>query len=163
MRAWIGAGTNLGDRDATLRSARESLHGLAATEVTASSSVYESPAWGLSGQPDFLNQVIQVRTSLEPAALLDALQAVERAHGRIRDELWGPRTLDLDILLLDEPAVVEDPRLVVPHRHIAERRFVLVPLAELAAERVVPGTDRTVADLLQACNDKGHVRPFGPR
>src|SRR6185295_12764459 len=109
----------------------------------------ETEPWGVSGQPRFLNAVAEIETDLDPAALLDRLLDVERGLGRVRKEKWGPRTIDLDLLLYGDRTVDSDA-LSVPHPRLHERRFVLEGLAELCPDRTVPGLDRTVRELLEA-------------
>lgn len=140
--AYVGLGSNLGDRRATLRAA------LARLTPRRVSSIVETEPWGRPGQPRFLNCVAEIETPLPPEALLDRLQALEREFGRVRAERWGPRTLDLDLLLYGD-LEIRTPRLVVPHPFLAERRFVLEGLAELCPDRTVPGRGRTVRELLE--------------
>jgi 2-amino-4-hydroxy-6-hydroxymethyldihydropteridine diphosphokinase len=121
---------------------------VAHTRVVARSAVRETDPVG-PPQPRFLNAVVEIETGLEPRALLDAMHAIERDLGRVRAERWGPRTIDLDLLLFGD-RTIDEPDLCVPHPRLAERRFVLEPLAELAPARVPPGTDRTVRQLLEA-------------
>jgi len=147
-RAWIGLGSNLGERRATLEAALRGLDSLPGVQIEAVSSVYESEAIG-PPQPAYLNAVARVGTSLSPFALLGVLHGLEDAAGRVRAERWGPRTLDLDLLLYED-LVLHTARLVVPHPRMAERRFVLVPLAELDPELSHPTLDRTVGELLEA-------------
>lgn len=143
--AYVGLGSNLGDRAASLAGA---LAELAPRRV---SSVVETAPWGLAGQPPFLNAVAEIETRLDPHDLLARLLDLERRAGRVRGpERWGPRTLDLDLLLFGE-RVVDSRDLSVPHPRLAERRFVLEGLAELCPGRAVPGLGRTVAQLLEAC------------
>ena len=159
--AFVGLGANVGDRLAALRAAVGAMAGLDGTEVVAASSVWETEAHVLPGtapQPDHLNAAVHLRTSLSPTALLAALHAIERAAGRDPDApRWAPRPLDLDLLLFGAWTLDADG-LTLPHPRIAARRFVLAPLAELAPDRVVPGLDRTVADLLAATPDTADVR-----
>jgi 2-amino-4-hydroxy-6-hydroxymethyldihydropteridine diphosphokinase len=148
MRAFIAVGTNLGDRWAHLARAARGLAAAPRTALVAASRVFESAPLG-PPQPRYLNAVLEVETSLTPQALLHVTQGLEaRAHRR-RDLRWGPRTLDLDLLLFGD-LEIQERRLALPHPRIASRRFVLAPLAQLAPDRVVPGTGRTVADLLAA-------------
>jgi 2-amino-4-hydroxy-6-hydroxymethyldihydropteridine diphosphokinase len=140
-RAYVGLGANLGDREATIRSALAALPGVAAV-----STLRETEPLGVTDQPRFLNGVAAVETELSPRELLDSLLAVERRLGRERRERWGPRTIDLDLLLYGGEEL-EEPGLTVPHPLLHERRFVLEPLAELAPGLVVPGRGR-VEDLL---------------
>ena len=147
-RAYIGLGGNLGDVSAALASAFVALDALPHTRLLARSSIYRSPPWGMTDQPAFLNAVAALDTALEPAALLAELLRIERAAGRERIGAlrWGPRTLDLDLLLYAD-AVIDQPGLRVPHPHLHERAFVLLPLAEIAPDAIVPGRGR-VADLV---------------
>jgi len=143
----VALGANLGDPVAALRSALRELDALPRTKLERASPFVRSPSIGAPG-PDYVNAVAELRTSLEPVALLRALLAIEAAHGRTRAEPNAPRTLDLDLLLFDD-RVLETPELVLPHPRMHERAFVLVPLAALDPERIVPGRGR-VADLLPA-------------
>jgi 2-amino-4-hydroxy-6-hydroxymethyldihydropteridine diphosphokinase len=132
-RAYVGLGANLGDREATIRAAVAALPG-----VVAVSTLRETDPVGVTEQPQFLNGVAALETDLTPRELLDVLLAVELRLGRERRERWGPRTIDLDLLLYGDETVGE-PGLAVPHPHLHERRFALEPLAELDPELVVPG------------------------
>ncbi|MHB8730438.1 MAG: biotin--[acetyl-CoA-carboxylase] ligase [bacterium] len=154
VRAFLGLGSNVGDRAGYLRDA---IRGLEAPDlrVTGRSGVYETVPWGLTGQATYLNQVVAVETTLSPRALLDRCRAVEAALGRVRNERWGPRTVDVDILLYGD-ATVRESDLTVPHEDLARRAFVLVPLAEVAPGLRLPdGT--TVDSLLAASPDHGSV------
>ncbi len=151
VRAYVGIGANLGDREESLRRAVELLGAADGIEVFAVSTLRETEPWGPVAQPPFLNGVVAVETRLGPEALLATLLAVEHALGRRRDEAtgrWGPRTIDLDLLLYGDREL-DVPGLTVPHPRLHERRFALEPLAELAADAVVPGRG-TVAELLAA-------------
>jgi 2-amino-4-hydroxy-6-hydroxymethyldihydropteridine diphosphokinase len=142
-RVHVGLGANLGDRLATLRSAAAELSALG--RVVARSSVWETEAVG--PPPDYLNAVVELETALEPEPLLDALLAIEERYGRVRSPAKdAPRTLDLDLLLWGD-RVVEGPRLALPHPRLAERGFVLEPLAEVAPEAIHPILHRTVGEL----------------
>jgi 2-amino-4-hydroxy-6-hydroxymethyldihydropteridine diphosphokinase len=140
-RAYVGLGANLGNRRATIENAIALLPG-----VVAVSEVRETEPVGVVDQPPFLNAVVALETALCPRELLDTLLAVERVLGRRRRERWGPRTIDLDLLLYGDE-VVDEPGLTVPHPRLHERSFALEPLAELDPELVVPGRGR-VSDLL---------------
>jgi 2-amino-4-hydroxy-6-hydroxymethyldihydropteridine diphosphokinase len=156
---FLGIGSNIGDRAGYLTKTRESLAELTGCSILNCSSVYESDPWGLTDQAPFLNQVVALETALEPRSLLEACQTIERRLGRMRGEKWGPRTIDIDILLFDS-LVVEKDGLRIPHPRMMDRRFVLVPLAEIAADRTVPPGSRTVSELLASCGDGGGVRPY---
>ncbi len=133
VRAFLGLGSNLGDRGANLRAAVDAL-----PDVVAVSSVYETdPVGGPEDQGPFLNAVVQLATERSPRQLLEAAAAAEAAAGRVRTVRWGPRTLDVDVLWVDGASVAE-PDLVVPHPRLWERAFVLVPLAELAPDLATP-------------------------
>jgi 2-amino-4-hydroxy-6-hydroxymethyldihydropteridine diphosphokinase len=137
-RAYVGLGANLGDREATLRHAVALLDAEAAIAVLAVSSLRETEPVGVVGQPPFLNGAALLDTPLAPRGLLDRLLAVERRLGRVRAERWGPRTVDLDLLLYGD-AVLDEPGLTVPHPRLHERAFALEPLVELDASLEVPG------------------------
>lgn len=158
VRAFIGLGGNLGDVPGTLADAFAALGALPHTRLLARSSIYRSPAWGMTDQPAFLNAVAALDTALEPEALLAELLEIERAAGRERIGAlrWGPRTLDLDLLLYAD-AVIDQPGLRVPHPHLHERAFVVLPLAEIAADAIVPGRGR-VADLIAGVDTDGIER-----
>ncbi|MCU0449254.1 MAG: 2-amino-4-hydroxy-6-hydroxymethyldihydropteridine diphosphokinase [Bernardetiaceae bacterium] len=154
---FVGLGSNLGDRAHHLAEARTRL-ATQAGPLEASSAVYQTEPWGLADQPAFYNQVVQLATGLPPRELLAALLAIEQQMGRHRQQRWGPRLIDLDILLYANQQVAL-PELTVPHPQLANRRFVLVPLAQIAAEVTVPGTGQTVAQLLANCPDTLRVWP----
>ena len=144
--AAIGLGANLGDAAATLREAIAELARLPDTELLRASRLYRTPAWGRTEQPDFINAVVLVETAVPARELLDALLAIERNFGRVRvdGERWGPRTLDLDLLLFGD-AVIDEPGLRVPHPHLHERAFALLPLVEIAPQLVIPGIGNVAA------------------
>jgi 2-amino-4-hydroxy-6-hydroxymethyldihydropteridine diphosphokinase len=143
---YIALGSNLGDRAENLRQAREQIAAVD-LRVLRASSIYETAPCDIEHQPWFLNQVIECETDLFPRQLLARLQKIEREMGRKRTIAKGPREIDLDILLFGD-AVVKAPELEVPHARLAERRFVLEPLAELAPDKRHPGTRRTVREML---------------
>jgi 2-amino-4-hydroxy-6-hydroxymethyldihydropteridine diphosphokinase len=148
MRAFVGIGANLGDREETISRALELLGQEPGVHVLAVSALRETDPVGLTEQPRFLNGAVLVETDLEPRALLDALLAIERDLGRTRDgPRFGPRTIDLDLLVFGEREVSE-PGLTVPHPRLAERAFALEPLAELDPDLEIPGRGR-VEDLLR--------------
>jgi 2-amino-4-hydroxy-6-hydroxymethyldihydropteridine diphosphokinase len=128
--------------------------------ITAQSSSYETAAWGKTDQPPFLNQALAIDTKLEPALLLQTLLAIEQSLGRVRTERWEPRPIDIDILFYGDQVITE-PDLVIPHPSMEQRRFVLVPLNEIAGEVTHPGSGKTVRQLLEECGDVLGVRPLG--
>lgn len=136
-RAYIGLGSNLEDPMRQVSEALQELHDIAQTRVAGCSSLYRSDPVGPPGQPDYINAVAALDTELEPEQLLDALQAIEQAHQRVRKVHWGPRTLDLDILLFGN-RIIASERLTVPHAWMLERGFVLWPLAEIAPDLELP-------------------------
>jgi 2-amino-4-hydroxy-6-hydroxymethyldihydropteridine diphosphokinase len=138
MKAFIALGSNLDDPAAHVRQGIADLARLPATRVTRASALYGSPPVGYRDQPDFINAVVEIETGLEPRPLLEALLEIEKRHGRVRGVRNGPRTLDLDIALYGD-CVVREPGLIIPHPRIHERAFVIVPLAEVAPQLVVPG------------------------
>ncbi|MCL2559144.1 MAG: 2-amino-4-hydroxy-6-hydroxymethyldihydropteridine diphosphokinase [Turicibacter sp.] len=131
--AHLSLGSNIGDRLDYLAQAVRGLDEHPGIRVTKISSVYETAAWGLEEQDDFLNVALEVRTSLAPLCVLDVCQRIESDLDRQREVRWGPRTIDIDILLF-EGAEVDDERLSIPHPHMLEREFVLVPLVEIAPD-----------------------------
>ena len=143
MIAYVGLGSNLGDREAMLRLAIEQLAALPSTALIKVSSFYETQPVGVTGQPWFLNAVAQLDTDLAPGQLMWNLQRVERALGRVRQERWGPRTIDLDLLLAGNE-VIDEPGLKVPHPELLQRAFVLVPLVEIDPLLVHPVTGETL-------------------
>ncbi|MXX32098.1 MAG: 2-amino-4-hydroxy-6-hydroxymethyldihydropteridine diphosphokinase [Chloroflexi bacterium] len=132
---FLGLGANLGDRRATLRAAAQRIREVV-TDVRVS-SLYESEAWGVTDQPMFLNAVACGLTDLQPLELLEAMQSIETELGRVRNARWGPRAIDIDILLYGAESI-DEPRLVVPHPYMTQRSFVLRPLADLAAGLTLP-------------------------
>jgi 2-amino-4-hydroxy-6-hydroxymethyldihydropteridine diphosphokinase len=137
-------GSNLDDPAARIRRAMQALAAMPETRLVRRSSLYRNPPAGYLDQPEFINAVAGIETRLAPRDLLEQLLAIECAHGRVRDFPNGPRTLDLDILLYGE-RTVREPGLTIPHPRMLERAFVLVPLAEIAPDAVVPGGGR-IAD-----------------
>lgn len=158
--AFVGLGANLGDAAASVREALRELDRLPDSRLLRASRLYRTRAWGLEAQPDFINAVAMLETRLGARMLLDELLAIERAHGRDREAAtrWGPRTLDLDLLLYGD-LVLDEPGLRVPHPHLHERAFALLPLAEVAPDAIVPGAGR-VRDLAEA-SAAGGVQALG--
>ncbi|WP_136681619.1 2-amino-4-hydroxy-6-hydroxymethyldihydropteridine diphosphokinase [Neptunomonas sp. XY-337] len=148
-KCYIGLGSNLDDPIAQVTRAFAELAQLPHCTLLAQSSIYRSDPVGPQDQPDFINAVALLETTLAPEQLLDALQAIEQQHRRIRKQHWGPRTLDLDIILFGD-AVIDTERLQVPHPFATQRNFVLWPMAEINSELIFP-PQRPISDLLVAC------------
>ncbi|WP_202844583.1 2-amino-4-hydroxy-6-hydroxymethyldihydropteridine diphosphokinase [Luteimonas saliphila] len=155
--ACVGLGGNVGEVAQAMAGALSALDGVPQTHLVGASRIYRTPAWGRRDQPDFLNAAATVETTLPARALLDALLEIERRFGRERtadgSDRWGPRTLDLDLLLYGD-AVLDEPGLRVPHPHLHERAFALLPLAEIAPRAAIPGRG-SVADVLAALDAGG--------
>ena len=144
-------GSNEGDPVVNLKTAREHI-GKNVGKVVACSSLYRSAAWGMKDQPDFLNQVVEVKSAHSPEALLEKILQIEQQMGRVRREKWGPRLIDIDLLFHGDK-IVTTATLVLPHPGIPERKFTLEPLAEIAPEFLHPVSKKTVRDLLRDCRD----------
>ena len=159
-RAYIGLGANLGDRRAQIEAALAAMttHGL---RLVAVSPLYETEPWGLVEQPRFLNAACALEAILSPYALLDVLQAVERQMGRVRPVRYGPRPIDLDILLYDALRL-DSPRLTIPHPGMLQRHSVLVPLADIAPDLVHPVTGRSIRQHLADLGPTHDVAPYPP-
>jgi len=158
VRAYLALGSNLGDRAKMLAGARTMLEA-SDLRIVAVSRVYESAPWGVVDQPRFLNQVMEVETTLSPRGLLERCRKIEGLVGRVRSTRWGPRAIDVDILLYGTVRV-SDPALVIPHPQLPRRAFVLIPLAELNGGLRVPGGGGTIRDLLDALPDTGGVTEY---
>ena len=152
---YLSLGSNLDDRYAALQAALKALP--PAVTVLAESPIYETPPWGVTDQPAFLNMVVRAETHLAPPALLAFLKRLETQLGRLPSIRYGPRKIDLDILFYDE-LILDTPELTIPHPRLHERAFVLVPLADLAPGLVHPVLGRSIRDLLAAVNTKGVER-----
>lgn len=142
---FIGLGSNVGERMNNLTEGVRLLEGMG-VKIIKASSLYETPAWGLTEQSSFLNAVIAVSFEGQPSVLLDLLMAIEQALGRTREIKWGPRTLDLDILSF-ETIVCSTPELTLPHPYLQERAFVLAPWKEIAPDFSIPGIDQNPVEL----------------
>ncbi len=147
-KAYLGLGTNLGQKQENLEKAVDILKGHSEIQVLKVSSFYETDPVGYENQDKFLNAALVCETYLEPYELLDFIQQIEKELKRVREIRWGPRTIDVDILLYDSLQLLDDPRLIIPHPRMTEREFVLEPLAEITPKTVHPGTGKTIAFLL---------------
>jgi 2-amino-4-hydroxy-6-hydroxymethyldihydropteridine diphosphokinase len=149
--AYLLIGGNVGDRAANLQTALKRIAETCGT-ITSTSSLYETAAWGNTNQPSFYNQAVVVTTPLSPVALMDQLLEIELEMGRIRTQKYGPRTIDLDILMIDE-LVISSEKLTIPHPQMQNRRFALLPLVEVAPTLTHPLLDQSIGVLLQNCPD----------
>ena len=155
ITAYIALGTNLGDRPANLQRALKELDSLPTIEIRQVSSVYEAAPVGLIEQPDFLNMAAELRTSLSAGELLEAMLQIENQMGRVRTVRWGPRVIDLDLLVYGT-SQIDLPSLIVPHPRLRERAFVLMPLAEIASKLILPGDRETIESLWEKLDKKGN-------
>nr|AAU84902.1 6-hydroxymethyl-dihydropterin-pyrophosphokinase [Peptoclostridium acidaminophilum] len=152
ISACISLGSNMGERLSNLKAAVDMVAGLETTALTAESAVYETEPWGLKDQDRFLNMCIKIETELSPKELLKKLQEIELGLGRKRLIRWGPRTIDLDILIYDD-VQMDDEQLTLPHPRITERAFVLMPLLEIAGDIIING--RHLSSWLEDISDQG--------
>ncbi len=154
---YIGLGSNLSSATKSPRqhitTAIQSLGEIHSTRMISASSLYNSKPRGPQDQDDYINAVVKIDTELESLALLNSLQEIENKHGRVRNERWGPRTLDLDILIFGEE-IIQNDHLTIPHEEMTNRSFVLVPLAEIDSSCVIPGKG-LISDLLSEINQDG--------
>ena len=160
-KVFLGIGTNLGDRENNLEKAIEKI-GEHIGRILQSSSVYETPPWGFDAENDFLNMVLGVETSLTPPEIIKKIVAIESMLGRERDQnRYSSRVIDIDILLYDD-LVIHEKGLKIPHRLMHERRFVLVPLCELAPDLIHPILKKSMSLLLEECRDRSKIHPPPP-
>jgi 2-amino-4-hydroxy-6-hydroxymethyldihydropteridine diphosphokinase len=157
-QAYILLGGNTGNRFAMLQHAKEQVAQYCGKPIKIS-GIYETAAWGREDQPAFLNQVIHITTELDAPALLMRILDIEKKMGRVREEKYAPRTIDIDILYFNRE-VVQLPQLVIPHPEIQNRRFVLVPLQEIAPRKKHPVLNKTTTQLLKACSDPLEVKRY---
>jgi 2-amino-4-hydroxy-6-hydroxymethyldihydropteridine diphosphokinase len=160
VTAYLGLGSNLGDREANIRNALAAIDRLDGCELIRTSSLYETDPVGIREQPDFLNAAAEIRTKLAPEELLTALREVERGTGREKTFKWGPRIIDIDILLYGEERLTGE-NLEIPHPEMHQRAFVLTPLAEIAPMARHPETDLTIRQLSEKVGSEG-VRKYKP-
>jgi 2-amino-4-hydroxy-6-hydroxymethyldihydropteridine diphosphokinase len=158
---FLSLGSNDGDRQGNLEETIRRI-GKEAGTIVKTSSVYRTAAWGKTDQPDFLNQAIQLETSLTPGELLEKILAIEHSLGRVRTEKWAMRTIDIDILLFGQ-RTINSPHLSLPHPELANRRFVLVPLNEIAPDYFHPVLKKTIRTLLAECPDQLSVTRYEVR
>ena len=150
--AYLLIGGNLGDRWQNLEWARSLVAERCGT-ILQMSSVYETAAWGRQDQPDFLNQVLLIGTTLSPRDLLDSLLGIEQDMGRFRNSKYDPRLMDIDILMYEDE-VIDEPGLHIPHPRMASRRFVMAPLSEIAGSRIHPVSGKSISEMLTECQDR---------
>ncbi len=160
MRLFLLLGGNLGNRVALLQQAQAQL-AQAVGPVVQASGLYETAAWGVTEQPPYLNQVLEMHTTLPPLDVLDRTQTIEHALGRVRLERWGARPIDIDLLYYGD-LVCQTDRLTLPHPLLHHRRFALVPLGQIAPDFVHPVLNKTNTQLLAECADEGAVNTFAP-
>jgi 2-amino-4-hydroxy-6-hydroxymethyldihydropteridine diphosphokinase len=160
-KAFISIGSNLGDRVPNLEKAIEGLSGNPAITLIKKSSFYQTTPWGRTDQPLFINCAVEVETSLEPRQLLGFLKALEAELGRTsethKEDRWGPRVIDLDIVFYGD-RVIEEEGLVIPHPHALERGFVMLPIEEIAPDFIHPGSGKKVSELAVEIEDREEVK-----
>lgn len=156
---FLGIGTNLGNRELNLEQAIARIEEFIGP-VLLSSSIYETEPWGFQAEDKFLNQVVKIETKLTPSGLLGKILMIESFLGRVRGpNRYSSRLIDIDILLY-ERIIIDDENLKIPHPLLHERKFVLVPLCEVASEMVHPGLKKSFSELLNICKDEGNVKKF---
>ena len=158
-KVFVGVGSNLGNRVTAIEQATQLISELPDTELISAASLFETEPVGNENQPKFINSVVQIATKLDPKRFLICLKQIEEALGRMERERWGPREIDLDILVYGE-RILNEPDLIIPHPEMTRRRFVLVPMAELAPQLIIPGRSKTILDLLHGLEDERGVVPF---
>lgn len=154
--AWLLTGSNMGDRYNYLSAAKEQI-GIHCGTVVKCSSIYETAAWGITNQPAFLNQALELQTSLTARQLIRKLLKIEKLLGRIRNEKYGPRLIDIDILMFGDE-IHQYNLLKLPHPELPYRRFALLPLAEIAGAVIHPVSEKTITELLSLCPDNLEVQ-----
>lgn len=154
ISAIIHLGSNLGDRAGFLNKALSQLEDLG--KLTGKSAIYETAPWGVEDQPHFLNMAIELMTTLEPFELLEKMRAIETGLGRQREQKWGPRTIDMDLIFYGDQ-IIESNELVVPHPQAHKRAFVLIPLLDICPDRIHPKFQQKVWELYDQCSDVTEV------
>ena len=160
-KTYLSLGSNEGNRALWLQAATDYIAARCGT-ILDRSSIYQTAAWGITTQPDFLNMVIYIETTQSPTQLLDTILNIEITMGRHRTIKWGPRIIDIDILFFNDD-IIDTPGLIIPHPFIQERRFTLLPLAEIAPDYIHPKLNKTITELLISCPDQLEVHKYnGP-
>ncbi len=159
FKTYLLLGTNLGDRLSNLKQAENLIYQQCGS-ILKSSSIYETAAWGLQDQPNFLNKVIEIKTQLPAPNLLKTILQIEESLGRKRTVKMGPRVIDIDILFMENFNHITSPQLTIPHPAIAQRKFVLIPLNELMPNYIHPSLNKSISQLLQICADTLSVKKF---
>lgn len=157
QQVWLSIGSNIGERNRQLQAAVISLSQHPDITVRTASSVYETPPWGKTEQSAFYNAIVEIGTALEPLELLNTVKLIEQQLGRCAGPRWGPRSIDIDIVIWEDVAV-DTKTLTIPHLHFRERAFVLVPLCELAPKLIDPVSGATVQELWEHVKDKDDVK-----
>ncbi len=155
---FLGLGSNLGNREENLSTAQKLIEEKVG-KIRSKSSIYETAAWGITEQNAFLNQVIEVESHFSPSAVLHLVLKIEKDMGRIREIKWGERSIDIDILYYNNE-IISTENLTVPHPFIQERKFVLVPLCEIAPAFIHPKLKQTNLELLEKCQDSGEIKLY---
>lgn len=158
--AYLGFGSNIGNRSEFIEKAIEEVRGLKGTEIIKLSSIYETEPWGVSGQGDYLNSAAEIRTELEPQELLGELKRIEKTLGRSDAKRWSEREIDIDLLFYDD-RIIDAEAMKVPHPQIENRRFVLVPLTEISPLLIHPVFKKSVTELLRETTDDLKVIKYG--
>ena len=155
---FLSLGGNLGNRSKNLAKARDFIT-KEVGEIIAISEIYETKAWGVENQPDFLNQVVQITTTLSPYKVLDKVLAIEHKMGRVREQKWFARNIDIDVLFYDQ-VIIESKNLILPHPHISNRNFVLGPLKDIAPDFIHPVLQKSIRQLFLDCTDELSINEY---
>ena len=155
---FLSLGGNIGNRFKNLAQARD-LIAKEVGKIKATSEIYETKAWGVENQPDFLNQVVQITTTLSPYKVLDKVLAIEHKMGRVREQKWFARNIDIDVLFYDQ-VIIESKNLILPHPHISNRNFVLGPLKDIAPDFIHPVLQKSIRQLFLDCTDELSINEY---